>query len=773
MTTPFAFFSSPYGVPLPPYIGIIFMTIVIVLGISFLFFRAQKKDAPKGSISEITGFVEDCASLYLKSQYALVAKVLLLFSGLMFLGSFLDHFNHFFGLALFSGGLWAAAIGYFTLKFSISLAAKVVEKIQQKEAAGTQLLFTAAGMMVVLCATIVLADMFVWVLLLNLVFDHNFFNLGIHIVHKVGMGQNWTPEMAGNPEFIRFKFEEIALILLSYTIGASLYALIGRISGGVLRQSTHAAVDNAFSQTEFTLPDDDIRNPGIMADLIARNANGIAGGLAGLYQLLAIGLALAMYLGAFIIEAISITQGILAFLFPFLVLGVGIVSALVGFFYLSRTQKKDAIFRGQCITSGIGIVLFLVMILENSFKFEFILAAIVGILASSIIGIGIRRFTAINGRPVTAVIDSGHSGFGAMLLKGIELGFTCALIPILVTLSALCVAYFLGNGLHELVTGMYAVMLCAIASIGQGLYLYGIATAEPIASTGLALARMLQDETATQQLQELEATTSSARVASDAGFGMALTLIVATTITAILISIQHWIHKLAGIEGIGIGNTYFSNHPLAAHPNAIIISETHIFDLADLLGVSMINPQFIAGLILGLGTIIWIAGRCIRQANTSADHIATMIRVEFTENPDISTGVALPNYGNSISFSTAFSQKSVLSPVLFTCVSVTLASIAFGLAGSIGHIFGSLMGLLVITLTAGSATVFWRNAYIQLQKSPDKLKASVAALKTLGSAGAVVPDCVGPILNTVMILMISLALLLGLVGLKFGHILVL
>jgi len=778
MNTPLSLgYLSQVNAP-PFFVWAILLAIVAGLGAAFFLLMSHKKEGAEGSVAEITGFIEDCASLYLKSQYALIAKVILLFSGLMFLGSFLGHFNHFFGVAALSGGLWAAAIGYFTLKFSISLAAKIVAKTQGNAAAGGAMLFSAGGMMVVLCAAIALADMVAWVLVLNFVFDHNVFNLAMHIVRKVGMFQEWTPEMAASPAFIRFKFEEISLILLSYTVGASLYALISRIGGGVLRQSTHAATDAAFAQTEVTLPDDDIRNPGIMADLIGRNANGIAGSLAGLYQLVAIGLALTMYLGAFLLETMTIAAGTRVFLLPFLVLSIGLVSALVGFGYLSRTRTSDTmsdqrIRRGQGLTAGVGMLLCLGLLIASPVESGFVFAAMVGIVASTVVGLGIQRFTTLHGRQIRAVIDAGRSGFGAMLLKGIELGFTCALIPIVTTLGALGLAYILGDGGHSLVTGMYAVMICALASIGNGLYMQGLATSEPIASTGLALARMLQDDPTAAHLSTLESSTTSARAAADAGFCMALTLIVATTITAILISIKHWIHKLAGIDGISIGNTYFANHPLYAYPHACIITDIPIFDLADKLGISMINPQFIAGLILGLGTIIWIAGYAIRRSNTSAAQLADMIRVEFTENPDITTGATLPNYGDSISFSTVFSQKSVLPPVCFACTSVVLATLILGIAGSIGHLFGALMGLLVITLTAGSAASFWKNAYTRLKHTPDSLNATRISLKTLGSAGALIPDCVGPVLNTVMVLMISLAMLLGLVGLKFGHILVL
>ena len=313
-------------------------------------------------------------------------------------------------------------------------------------------------------------------------------------------------------------------------------------------------------------------------------------------------------------------------------------------------------------------------------------------------------------------------------------------------------------------------MICAVAAIANSLYLQGVALAAPLAATGLGLSRMLQHEESAAHLQNIEADTSSAGVAAALGESLVLALMVFSAITALLVSIKHWIHKLAGTDGIAIGQTYFVNHPLPQHPQAVVISEIHVLELSERLGVSMLNPQFTMGALIGLMTVIGLTGWCIRKSNHCTEHLAVMNRQEFTENPDIATGAILPRYEDSISFSTLFSQKSILSPLLLACLSTVGVSFLWGIAGSIGHLLGTLMALLII-MTAGSLATLWNNACVTASQHSSS-ETTLTALKTLGKAGAIVPDCVGPILNTVMILMVSLSILLGLISLKFGHILV-
>ena len=318
--------------------------------------------------------------------------------------------------------------------------------------AGSHLLCISGGMMVMLCAGVVLADMFLWFWALNWVFDHNIFNLSMPIVHKVGLTQTWTADIVRHPEFVRFKFEEISLILLSYAIGASVYALMSRISGGILRQSTHAAIGNAFASSSFTLPEDDIRHPGIMAEWIGRHASGVTGALAGLYQLMAICLGIAVYLGAFLMESMTIGAGIHAVVFPFVVFGVGLLASLAGVAWLSFLSTKApekfsrSITEGQLVVAGLGVLAGLGMWVTHVFFSGFIVAAMIGVLASTALGLGVRAFTHRKGQKIASLLASSPSGFGALLLRGIELGFICAFIPVATLVVAFGTSYVVGGG---------------------------------------------------------------------------------------------------------------------------------------------------------------------------------------------------------------------------------------------------------------------------------------------------------------------------------------
>jgi K(+)-stimulated pyrophosphate-energized sodium pump len=756
----------------------LFLPLVIVMGVLtfgyWLFLN--KSDSDTSSISEITGFIHQCAGIFLRQQYRIVFKILVLLSGLMFLGSFLGHFNHFFGLVIFTGGLWGGVIGYFGLKFSIAASAKVVEKIQSNPQLGARFLYVSSSVLVTLCISVLLADMGLWLVVLSWVFDHNFLGLSLPILKKISYFQTWEPDIVNAPIFIQLKYELMAVILMSYAIGASVQAMITRVVGGIFRVSTHMGAENAFINSTIPLPEDDIRNPGVFADMVGRNVSGVSGVLSGVIQLVSVALAITAYLGVYLFAELGV--GIPLFVLPFIVLGIGFLSQIVAvWIVLLGSGRRDTaadgfanrVKRGFVVSVGVNVFGCAVLAMTQIVPISFVLAAFVGILGSTCVLVYMSFFTRCKGSSVNAM--RRVEGLGSTILKGIELGFASSGVPLLCTVATLFLAYFVTNGAHSLVSGMYGVAICAVAAIGNSLFFQGIACAQPMASTGVGLARMLQDETAVETLSDWEATSSGAGTGTDYSLGMSLFLVMVTTVTAVLIVLKHWLHTLAGETGVQIGTTYFSNHPLTAYPHAIIVSETHIFDLATMLGISVMNPQLIMGLLLGIVTVIVIVFLCVRRVSVLSDSLARKIRTEFQENPDIASGVVLPRYGDTIQDATVFSLHAVIAPFLVTCLMVVFVCFAFGVSGAIGHVFGLLLGVVMINFPLGSSASFLKKA--RIQPSTETSMAQVSVLRILGNTFSAVPDCLQPILNTVMVFVLSLALLLTVFSLKIGHMLVL
>jgi K(+)-stimulated pyrophosphate-energized sodium pump len=747
---------------LPVSIGLGFITFYYWTNIN-----KTQSDTEPSSISEMMGYIHECANIFLKQQYSLILKILFLISGLMFAGSYLGHFDHFFGLVIFTGGLWGGVIGYFGLKFSISSVEKLITKMKESTETGSRYLMMTGSVLVTICVSVVLADMCLWMFTLNWIFDHNVFGLSQTILHKIEFNHAWSPDIVALPEFIHLKFEAISLILISYAIGTSIQAMISRVGGGIFRTATHLGAENAFTEAQINLPEDDIRNPGVLADLVGRNISGVSGSLSGLIQMMAISLAISTYLATYLIEMMPNTYHSNLFIFPHILLGIGLISQLVGFWSLFFWKKPTVsiMYKGQLTAAVINLLAILLLIAFNIVPFRFGLAAIIGVIGAHCIFFSLSTRTNYSRKPVNAVSVSAQSGLASTLLSGLEKGISCAGIPIIITALVLAGSHYVGNGFENLSSGIYAIGISAIASIGSSFFLRGIACSQPIASTGVSLARMLQDDTTTQSLLEQEAIMTSATTGADSSFGLALFLNATTSIVVIMISIKHWIHKLAGESVIQLGNVYFSNHPIDTRPDAILIPELHIFDLADRIGINLVNPQLLVGLVVGLTTIILITYLCVRHITTLSSHLSLKIRKEFVENPDIAKGLVLPKYEDNISFSTSYSDKAVLAPFLLGCGSIILVSLFFGIPGTIGYILGALISIFTINFLVGNSSIFWKNARVTTKNKPH--------LRILSNVFSIIPDCVQPVLNTVMILMLSLSVLLGVIALKFGHILVL
>lgn len=740
----------------------------------FRTFFKQTMASDGSSIVEITGFIQDCAKIFLKKQYLVIFLAIMGLSILMFLGSFFGHFNHFFGWVIFTSGVWAAVIGYFSLQYSISISSKIVIKAQQNFHEGACLLLKTGAVLVALCITVVLADIALWIYGLNWMFDHNVLNISTHIVRKLGFFKNWSADMVNQPAYIRFKFEEISVILICYSIGASIQALISKAGAGILGHATSMATTHALD----VLPEDDIRNPGILADLVGRNITGVSGYLSGLFQTISICVAFGAYIGAYLLETSPSDQAVEWVFLPLIILGMSLVNFWVGIGYISTWKHDSDLSQNMAKTSGLVLLLNLVLMgllyFFGCFPLNFVASAWVGVISSGVVSHRITTLTHHQGKFVLSMLRENGVGFGTVLLQGIQKGVKSALVPLLVILGAFCTAYVLGGGLQFLHLGMYAVLVCAAAFLGSSFIHLGFACAHPVVSTGLSLSRMLQDNDTSEKFIDLKARVTSQLAAVQALVGVFLTLVVTTAITALLISIKHWIHKLAGASGFQVGRVLFSNHPLAGHPDAVMIPSTHIFDLADLLGVTIVNPQFIAGLAFGILTVIGISLQCIRKSNTLSETLLTDIKTEFLQNPQIGQGEDLADYNSHILTATQASKKAALYPFFLVVVSTVFATIVFGVSGSLGHVFGVLICVLMVQLIMGNCTSFWENAFAQVQlKKEDPKGFLYTSLKTLCRTTAIFPDCIQPVLNTVILLVVGLAMILGLVGLKFGYILVL
>jgi K(+)-stimulated pyrophosphate-energized sodium pump len=598
----------------------------------------------------------------------------------------------------------------------------------------------------------------VWYVALNWIFDHNVLGFSHTILNKMGHGGEWVSTLPVNPLFIQAKYEVMAMIFISYAMGASVLAMISRIGGGIFMTATRLGTENAFIESSIDLPEDDIRNSGVLAEFIGRHVSGVSGVLSGLMQLMAVSVGIVSYLAAYNIDVLAYSQHSDLFVLPFVLIGCGLISQTLTLWSLKFWKKSHVslISRGQILSVLINSIACLLLIAGQSISVGVGTAALIGVVGS-------HALVFLMSRMSQAPTIKRDGDLSLMLLRGFEKGLKKAMIPVVGIVAMFASAYYVGNGLEVMSLGMYAVSVCAISGISSGLFSKGVSCAQPIVSTSVSLSKMLQESKTTAVLVSLDGQVTGTKVGSDAESVVSLFLLGSTSIFAVLISIKHWTHKLAGDYGETIRGMFFSNDSLVNHPDVVSLPTLHIFDLAHLLGVSLVNPQLIIGVLMGGAAVCVITYFCIARVIALSSKLSLRIRTEFLENPKIAQGEVLPDYGEVIHFVTGRSVKAVGLPFLVSGGGLLVASICFGITGSIGYLLGTLLSMLTLYFIVGQCGTYFK------QCRPSHPHNNT--LRMLSNVFAVFSECIQPVLNTAIIWVFCLSVFVGLFTLKCGHLL--
>jgi len=516
---------------------------------------------------------------------------------------------------------------------------------------------------------------------------------------------------------------ETPFIIVGFGFGASFVALFAQLGGGIYTKAADVGAD-LVGKVEAGIPEDDVRNPATIADLVGDNVGDCAGRGADLFESTAAENIGAMILGV----ALYPVFGINGVLFPLVMCAFGLLASMIGILSVRGKDDADpmvALNRGYYITAIIAAIFFYIgtmWLLGNAWFFY---AGLVGIVMSVIFLRVTLYYTDHNYRPVKEIADASETGAATNIISGLSVGLETTAVPAIVIGLALLTSYWLGTMSGVASGGLYGTAVATIGMLSVCAYVLAMDTFGPIADNAGGIVEMSQaPESVRKRMDRLDSAGNTTK---------ALT------------------------KGYAIGSAALA---------VFLLFNAYMNDVAHLISkpfttVNLAAVPVFVGALLGAMLIFLFASLAIRAVSKTAQYVISEVREQF-KDPAIMAGTKKPDYARVIDITTLGALKNMVLPGIIAVafpiiIGVTLKYEALAGFLMVGTIAGILLALILNN--AGGA---WDNAkkYIEAGAHGGKGSDAHRAAVIGDTVGDPCKDTAGPSLHVLIKLLATLTLVL-------------